>query len=253
MCKLKPYTEAMDNRNVSVAFRFDFYSMPSFRNSFVEQVKSSFALNGFTERLLTEEEKQTINIDAVCDILDNSIEEMLSKKVYKLELTLPQDRASVDVYISPYFLYAHCSRKQNKELSWDELNKVFRLLKDNVQQIDLQNIACITVFQAEVGGKELWQVFDHDAFPTLDVETMTVGRYADSHQYDNIVAELVRIVKIGTCQQADGSEINPCYLVNITSIGNLQDKNSFLGDVPCEEVMKQLYEKSCEEATKCFK
>ena len=65
MCKTKAYTENMDAMNESVAFRFDFYSMPSFKNNFVELLRKNLPVQQFTERLLTEEEKQKINIDAI--------------------------------------------------------------------------------------------------------------------------------------------------------------------------------------------
>lgn len=250
MCRLKPYTKQMEEKNTSVAFRFDFYSMPSFRNKFVENAIKAFDKRGFTERLLTEEEKQTINIDTVCSVLDNSIEEVVSKKVYKLEGISCSDGNEIDLYISPYFLFIYFKRKKDKDVPWDSLQDIFNLLAQYKEEIDLQNISCNVVFQAETDEDGLWHVFDHDAFPTLDTDTMTVGRYADSHKYADMTVELVRIVRIGKNRQPDGTEIDPCYFVNITSIGSLHD-NDLLGNRHNER-LNELYAKACEEATKCF-
>lgn len=258
MCRIKPYAKQMDEKQTSVMFRFDFYSMPSFRNLFVEEAKKLLPTQGFTERLLTEEEKQIINIDSVCSILDNSIEEVVSKKVYKLEVAPCQEEGKIDLYVGPYFLYVYCTRELNKGLPWSRLQEIFDLLAQYSRDIDLQNVACSVVFQATTNGEEMWRIFDHDAFPTLDVSTMTVGRYADSHQYEDITVELVRVVKIGVNELPDGTTIDPCYFVNITSISNLRDERLFEksasgnSEETYGERIKGLYRKACEKATKCF-
>lgn len=252
MCRLKQYTERMDEQNTSVSFRFDFYSMPSFRNTFVENAKYALSARRFTERILTEEEKQMINIDSVCNVLGNSIEEIIGKKVYKLEGIACRNRGEIDLYVSPYFLYVHCSRELNKELPWDDLYNVFKLLAQFGRDIDLQNTTCSVIFRSQTDEDGLWSVFDRSAFPTLDKETMTVGRYADSHKYDDMTVELVRIVRIGRNQQPNGRIIDPCYFVNITSVGNLRDERLLDKKDVCNDRIKVLYTKTRDEATKCF-
>lgn len=249
MCKIKDYTQQMEEMNSSVAFRFDFYSMPSFRNTFVESVKEKLQIRDFTERLLTEEEKQTINIDALCSVLDNSIDEVVSKKVYKMVCTTPGDD-SLELYISPYFLFVIYSRtEENKQIPWEILQTITSLLVEREGDIDLQNTSCHVLYQKKTDETQLWDIFDHEAFPTLDTGAMTVGRYADKHKYgDNVTVELVRIIKIGKFKLSDDEVIDPYFCININSISN-SNGDTFLENPN----IQNLYDIACKEATKCFK
>lgn len=249
MCKTKAYTENMDAMNESVAFRFDFYSMPSFKNNFVELLRKNLPVQQFTERLLTEEEKQKINIDAISYTLDNSIEEIISKKIYKFE-QFHMANCMAELYIGPYFLFLYLKRKREEQVRLKELDTVFNLLKSKSSELNLLNTTCILSFNKYLGENDLWKIFDKDAFPSLDTETMTVGRYADSHLYGNMNVELVRVLSKGFYEKEDGEVIDPCFYVNIIANGTIPQLSLQSDDFPI--ILSKLFNQSQNEATKCF-
>ena len=97
----------MDNlpKNIeSVSIRIDFFSKPMFNNTFIERLNDTmFNKLKFYNRLMTDEEKQRIDIDDVAQNLSISIEEIVCKKVYSY-IGTTEDDLNVETYISDYFI-----------------------------------------------------------------------------------------------------------------------------------------------------
>ena len=250
MCKIKLYTPQMNERKDSFSLCLDFYSMPSFRDDFVKSAKEKLNFGGFAERLLTEYEKQLIDIDSICSVLNNSIDEIISKKVYKLE-HLNIENGNVDLYVSPYFVFVYCEWNNDNKDAFNVLAPIIDLLKERKLDMDIQNIAFTMNFKIGTDNANLWKIFDPNAFPTFDESTMTTGRYADSHQYDSAIVDLVRDVRIGVNEMQDGQIIEPWYFVHIKSVGNLLNAGRFFKENSIE-LLEDLYKKTRDEATKCF-
>lgn len=251
MCKTKEYTAGINDLNESVAFRLDYFSVPSFKNDFVERLGAIIGKCDFQERLLTEEEKQKVAIDALSNTLDVSLEELIGKKIYKFYNFKIGDMSS-ELYISPYFLLLYIDKGRTIATSWNEISAIFSLLKSDFSlSLSPQNLLCITSYYASVDEGQLWTIFDRDAFPVLDDANIVNGRYADKHKYDSSDIDLIRELRKGIYVENESSnEGDIMYNVNIATYNNLEitslDELDFVTKLP-----KMLHD-SQKEVTRCF-
>lgn len=250
MCKAKTYTEQINEFNEFIAFRIDFFSVPSFKNEFVEIIGNIIGPAPFQERLLTEEEKQKIDIDSIVNNLDNSIEEIISKKIYKF-YDFKISNISAELYISQYYLFLYLNYKGDSSCENNYLLKVseiFNTLKPFSTKLTPQKISLISTYHALIEEKLLWNVFDKEAFPLMESNNLVNGRYADQHLYKSMSINLIREIRKGY-YEVDGNE-KMMVDVNITSYAT-SDMDT-INDTDFQKEFQNMQNKSQSEVTRCF-
>lgn len=101
------YSFRRDCREVS--FRLDFYSKKDFIENFQGEVQD--IIGTFSERVLSHEEADRIDLESVSASLGNSINEISERKAFIFFWKDDQkDSQNIfQVMVSPYFLYVYCS------------------------------------------------------------------------------------------------------------------------------------------------
>lgn len=202
----------------------------------------------FQERLLTEEEKQKIDIDSIVNTLDNSIEEIISKKIYRY-YNFKICGISSELYISHYYLFLYLNYKGNNT-QIDYLSgvcDVFDRLKDFKTKLTPQKISLISSYHAQADTEQLWTVFDKEAFPLMESSNLVNGRYADQHLYAPMSIDLIREIRKG---YNEGNEQEERYDVNITSYAT--EEISSVGDIDFHDIFSNMLKNSNNEVTRCF-
>lgn len=247
MYRTKTYTEQINQLNEFNAFRIDFFSVPSFKNEFVESIGKIIGPAPFQERLLTEEEKQKIDIDSIVDNLDNSIEEIISKKIYKF-YDFEICNISSELYISQYYLFLYLDCKGNKMGLNGYLSKVseiFNALNAFSTKLTPQKVSLINTYHTLIDENSLWSVFDREAFPLVESANLVNGRYADQHLYESMSINLIRDIRKGS-----NDKNKTMFDINITSYAT--SDISSINDTDFQEIFKDMQTNAQIEATRCF-
>ena len=247
MCKIKEYTKNVNSLNESISFRMDFFSVPSFKNEFVENIGEILGFPCFQERLITEEEKQKIDIDSVVNTLDNSIEEIISTKIYKY-FDFKISNIDCELYISHYyiFLYIDYSGYDGDGDYLAEVCNIFNQLREFSSKLTPQKLSFITSYHAQADEGQLWKVFDKEAFPLMESDNLVNGRYADQHEYEALSIYLVREIRKGYDKETQ----NIIYDVNVTSYAT-RVINS-IKNIDFNDIFSQMLDNSHKEVTRCF-
>lgn len=94
---------------VAVSFRMDFYSRKDFIATF--QKIAGENIGEFSERLLTDEESQRVDIISVAANLENSANEIMDRKafIFRWADDEAEDNWGISqVIVSPYFIFVYC-------------------------------------------------------------------------------------------------------------------------------------------------
>lgn len=99
------------NECCDVSFRIDFYSRKDFISKF-QQVASEI-IGDFSERLLSDEEAERIDIVSLAANLENSTNEIVDRKAFifkwKGDATSGSNSNNIEqVIVSPYFIFVYC-------------------------------------------------------------------------------------------------------------------------------------------------
>lgn len=98
-----------------VSFRVDFYSRKDFIAKF--QSIANDIIGEFSERLLTDEEGQRIDVNSVAANLENSTNEIMDKKAFIFRWaddSTENDWEITQVIVSPYFIFVYCRGGQER-------------------------------------------------------------------------------------------------------------------------------------------
>lgn len=94
------YNKLLDSLG-ALSFRVTFYSRPNFISNFLS---NEIEAENFQCRLMSEEERQRIDIDSVSIELGNSIDEIVAQQIY-IFYGAPLGGLKADIYVGPFFLF----------------------------------------------------------------------------------------------------------------------------------------------------
>lgn len=241
MCK-KDYNEHMAKSLKVVSLRFDYFSMPNFKDEFVTLLKNMFKGNTrFVEKLLGETDMSLIDTDTVAYNLDTTIEDVTSRKCYVFEVIF--DDCLMTVYIHPMFLFVNF---QNSVIA--KVNEYFNLIRNLVNQpqfkdnVNLFNITLTISNEIYCQRTEILSYIDRDAFPTIDfIDTeYKGGRYAE--QLKKKVCSIILIRNISFDENDDAH-------IDIQAQASPDDLNLDR----LSETTHSMLEESLKEIAKCLK
>lgn len=247
MCK-KKYSENMQKLLREFSFRIDFYSMPAFKDEYVEMVRKYVGDVFFEERVLSEEERQIVDVDTISDNLKITIEDIISKRNY---IFRGIDFSGVlgELYVSPYYILVRFLPQQGHAFDAHCLDCLPELFKEKFlkNKVNILNLYCITRHECNLFKKDIWQVLDVDAFPQIDLNTFSAGRYADSQQGKNCFVDVIRDLRSGVVED---ETLRRFINVVIYTMAQPLSRENIYDTILTSDTMLQ---ESLGEVAKCFK
>lgn len=215
MCDIKKYTGEMLAARTQVAFRLDFFSMPSFYSEYPDMLSKKYHVENFNVRELSGTEQQQVDVDSVSESMDSSVGEIIEKKNYILRgLQMDNIPVKADVFISPYYVFAELIEAES-HIEDAGIIKQFidgLLLYENEKSIDMQDTSLYMRHVVERPSlEELFTIVDRTAFPILEDKGTLNGWYSDTREAGKYDANLVRVIRQG---ETDG---NPMYQMTVMS------------------------------------
>lgn len=180
MCDKKSYSLKMKAMRKSISFRLDMYSLPDFKEKYL--AKMGEISNSYREGVLSESERQMVDIDSAAYNLGETIETLAEKKVYYFSDVVFDKGEGITgvVIVNPYYLFIQVNCV-NGEITKQCIEKIKSLLFDEV----LENVTTSKFFTCQVyhykrvGKEEIDTVIDKNAFKSINVPIN--GRYADEY------------------------------------------------------------------------
>lgn len=234
----------MDEFFNSISFRVEFFSLPTFKDSYVSYLAKVFQGVPFKETILGQSEWQQIDVDTIAMDLDIPIVNIMEHKNYIFDEIFVGGLKS-KVYISPYYIFIYIPISHTDVIGDTLEADLHRILdKDCLKNTQIQKISCIVNHYLNIPSPELFKsdVLDTDAFPQIDPDKINMGRYSDSHQTeDGIQLRLIRDIDRGRDKQTDADY----FSINITSVSTKNKSD--------DEAYKYLLDLALEETASCFK
>lgn len=275
-CETKQYSQTMKSLRNRIMFRLDYYSLPRFKEKFLD-IKGEIS-NNYRETNLTEEEKQMIDVDAVAYNLGESLDTILSKSVYYFRDVVFDDDANIigDVVVGPYYLFLQLFLKEDGEITSRCYKRIkeFLFVKEMAPLTTTSCFTCQVDHQKSPKVEEIDSIIDIHAFTCIDNGNKTAitrfgkdssifscigtddillanSRYTDEYVKAFIDEKTVSISLSRMLQLAKGADGLFYYnvLVNTNLCVELNDDFSNMN----EEIIDKIIEYSTIESSRCFK
>ena len=239
MCK-KDYTQAMNNYLREVSFRLVFYSLPQFKDKFIEEFVGLFpeGNKNYKEDVLMDVELQTVDVDAIAADLGYPIVDVARARTYVFDnVTIANQMATV--YVNPYYVYVNVHMNEGEKSFSDDfindLNKIFGCKA--LEKCAIKQFYCLTSHSCELEQVELNEVLDLKAFPQMDWERLGGAVYVDNYKNGDYSVDLKRIV---------GRMIENKVMVTIQTSTRIESGEEVYVDY------KDMYDASLNEVARCF-
>ena len=201
MCKKKPYSAKMKAMRKRISFRLDFFSLPSFKDDYLTKYKE--ISNNYKENVLSELERQFVDVDSVAYNLDVTLETIAEKKVFCFSDVVFDGNTDTKgkVIVSPYYLYIEVQCSNDGSISEQSITKIKTLLFDPIMEplTTSKFLTCQVDHYDFVDKDAIDSVIDKTAFVSID--TPINGRYSDEYKVngegeESIDTALIRYLQL---------------------------------------------------------
>lgn len=134
---------AYSDECLEVSFRVDFYSLKDFVGKF--QMIAGDIIGNFSERLLTDEEGQRLDVISVAANLENSTNEIMNRKAFIFNWAddkAENNRDITQVIVSPYFIFVYCRGNKDRINSivarFDKIASYLPSLSEEISMIGMR-------------------------------------------------------------------------------------------------------------------
>lgn len=237
----------------TVSIRIDFFSKPAFKETFVGKLDST-ELNKlkFYNRLLTDEEKQRIDIDNVAQNLSISIEEIVCKRVY-IYTGITGNEINVETYIGDYFIFMCFEKIKNDNVSDIEKisNEVFGIVKTMENEINAQILSYRMNSHIQANYDYLKEEINSEYIKIYDDEEFTNARYADLFIIEEGKTEinLIRDVIKGISENTN----YVLYDILISAIANRRMEGDILQETDFNKLIEGMAAVNTDKINRCYK
>lgn len=207
MCEKKTYSPKMKSLRKRISFRLDFFSLPSFKDEYLS--KKGEISNNYKESVLSELERQIVDVDSVAYNLDVTLETIAEKKSYCFSDVIFDNDSDIKgkVIVNPYYLFIEVQCKDG-DISEKCINKIKSFLFDEVMApvTTSKFLTCQVDHYTFVKKDEIDSIIDKSAFVSID--TPINGRYSDEYKVvgkgeENIDTALIRYLQLYDDNQYD--------------------------------------------------
>jgi hypothetical protein len=221
--------------NQAFAFRLDFFSV-AVQEKLAKELKKMLPNDTLMSiRLLTDVDKQIIDIDAVVDSLEtSSIEEVVSKSVYYFEVCVSHNK--FHLYVSPYFIFGNMENKEHSDILPEKFLEIFKKIMAFKESITPAALTCSLNFYAQLSREDIDKKFKPNVFPVIRENTLS-NRYTDTYKTGDTLVDIVRTIRMA--KDHDQNLINNKFDINLI-LNNVLYFNNFedLMDSPLSEMFK---------------
>lgn len=236
MCKIKAYTDKMNQYLSTIMCRFDTYLLDKDIQSITDLLRGKFG-GMLYDSNFSDDLQQDLDVDGIAEMNDMSISEVVRTPVLIIRNAQIED-CFFNLYIHKYFIafFASVDEKTNSDLVIQTLKSVLGTLGD-VPVNDM--ILRLFYSLPSVKNTDLWNVLDRTAFPVMDGGIIN-GNYSDSFDKDDISVDLNRMIT----PAVEGGKSN----VYIQTLSFVECEH-----ICCiEERIGNIIESSQEEISRCF-
>lgn len=176
--------------NSSYAFRLAFFSI-DFQNKYAQKLQLLFPDALLKEHLLTECDKNLIDIDAIAGSLDISVEEIVSQTVYEFSSN------DINVYVSPYFIYGVVENGKGESELNESFVQLLRSLNGNpVDKASPSSLTFILNVMGDMSRVGILSSFQNSCYPIMDWQRFSGGRYVESIRIeDSLNLDIIRNIE----------------------------------------------------------
>ena len=244
MCEKKPYSSKMKAMRKRISFRLDFFSLPSFKDEYLAKYKE--ISNNYKENVLSELERQMVDVDSVAYNLDVTLETIAEKKVFCFSDVVFDDNTKGKVVVSPYYLYIEVQCNNDGSISKQSIEKIKTLLFDPIMEpiTTSKFLTCQVDHYNFVDKDELDSIVDKSAFVSID--TPINGRYSDEYKVDGKGEEIIDTALIRYLQLYDDNKYD-ILVKTILSIPLHDDINKY-----DQGIIDRMITISEQETSRCF-
>ena len=244
MCRKKYDNNIMGKYLTEVSFRLALFSLPQFKEELIEVFTKNFPYaTKFEERIITEEEQQVIDIDAVAYDLEIPLIDIMNKKTYIFRDVMIGQKKSI-VYINPHYVFIRTLLGEGEMIDRNYLAKLNCILNPEIlTKNSPRKFYCLTTHYCELPIEKIGEVMDLEAFPKIDWDNYGGGNYVDNYVNECCSIDLKRIM------ERYEDENMPYAIIHILSSAYIDtfDINAMT------ETCHAMYEHSLTEVARCFK
>ncbi len=238
MCRIKEYSDKMQNHLESVLLRIDTYLLSE---DLSKQLSILRDLSGGTPSEIPFDEitQQTIDIDSVADLHDAYLNNILDSNIIYCLKNASLKGINQDIYLNKFFIAFYV---QSKEYNIEDI--ILSIKDTYFQKQDIPTIYSylrLNYHLENIPNIELWNICDRSAFPIME-EVDYNGKYTDTIERDKIFIDLSRSISLYN-PDADQYDVN------------IQTKTIFAAPMlkEVDKLILDAAQQSKKEVTRCFK
>ena len=220
------------------------FSLPQFKEELTEMFSKNFPhATKFEERIITEEEQQIIDIDAVAYDLEIPLIDVIQKKTFIFRDVMIENVRLI-VYINPYYVFIRAILDENEMISLDYFKMLNLILDPSILNKNApRKFYCLTTHYCDIPVEEIGSVMDLEAFPKIDWDNYGGGNYVDNYVNDCCSVDLKRIIERYDDEEGRHTII---HILSSAYIDNFDIE-------AMTEIYHNMYECSLNEVARCFK
>lgn len=203
---------------VNVSVRIDYYSLEDFREVFFKAIQGRLGELSFEKRTLTEEERETVDVDSISNNLAITIEDIINNRCI-ISGPFTQNGQTYNIIVGSHFLFCnsivtyYAKAIENVIVGFrDILN-----LAGYGNYVSLNMLTCRTecgLFIERPG--DLGLVFEEEFFPNT-FKNLKNARYVDSFEDNGVSVDLLREYRKGV-DETDGRKVHRFWVESFASI-----------------------------------
>lgn len=251
MFEKKNYSKEMKALRQRVAFRLDYFSLPTFKEKYFD-IRGEIS-NDYVEGILTEDERQMVDLDAVAYNLGETLDNILVKKAYHFFDVVFDEACEIkgDVIVSPYFLFLQIVCDKDGAITEKCVRKLYEYLSDaNLESVTTTKMfTCQADHQKVVDSiEDISKIIGDVAFCHFDAPRNSnyLNEYVLNMQGNEIDASLKRYIQ----QSIDNKTGEIVYNILVNSILSMRINGDF--SLQGEDIINSFINYSELETSRCF-
>lgn len=239
MCRIKRYSQCIQDTLISVMLRFDTYLLEDDKECVIKILRDTFGGN-LAELNMDDYLQQKLDVDSIALIHETSITEVIRTPALILK-DIRFEGSICDIYVHKYFISLYCETRQTYKIDLSNLQQTIKnRIVDNKNDISIIS-CCVRMFHsvANLKNEDLWDVLDKSAFPIIE-GNIPNGRYSDTLTRENVNIDLIRTI---SPSQEEG--LSDIYIQAMTFVSLENIRQSI-------EYIDNMFQFSKEEVSRCF-
>ena len=251
MFEIKNYSPGLKAIRQRIAFRLDYFSLPTFKEKYFENMGE--ISNDYVEGILTEEERQMLDLDSVAYNLRETLDNILAKKAYHFSNVVFDEAYGIngEVIVSPYFLFLQIACEKDGAITKECIRKIKKFLFDAT----LESVTTTRIFTCQADHQKVVDSIEDIQNTIGDVafchfnaprNSTYLNEYVLDLQGKEVDASLRRYIQ----QSTDDETGDIVYNILVNSILSMKINGNF--STQGEDIIDDFITYSEQETSRCF-